>query len=371
MRRERRLTIAAALVLGPAAVVVACGDDDVAPAPVVDAGFDAGLDASIRDDANGEGTDASGDAADAGPACIPSTAPRGRTKLSETGLYSDVARKTVACDVIAFEPEFKLWSDAAEKKRWVRLPPGTRIDTTDPDHWVLPVGAQLFKEFALDGKRLETRLVERIADSGSVFDDYFLGAFLWRDDESDADFVKDGASNVRGTPHDVPTSTQCLTCHISEPGRALGFSALQLSHDGFLERLHAAGFLGVLEPKPLPGAAAERAAVGYLHANCGHCHNENGSAWPDTNMTLRIGYGEAPLTATKMYESTVGVNVQHFFEPGITKRIAPGDPDASCVAFRPSVRGDSKQMPPLATEYVDDAGLASVRAWISSLDASH
>ena len=70
---------------------------------------------------------------DAGVPCVPGGA-TGRTKLSETGLFADIATKTIACDVLPFEPEFKLWSDAAEKKRWVRLPPGTSIDTTDPDH---------------------------------------------------------------------------------------------------------------------------------------------------------------------------------------------------------------------------------------------
>jgi hypothetical protein len=32
---------------------------------------------------------------------------------------------------------------------------------------------------------------------------------------------------------------------------------------------------------------ATTAALGYLHANCGHCHNQNGTSWPDTQMMLR------------------------------------------------------------------------------------
>ena len=38
---------------------------------------------------------------------------------------------------------------------------------------------------------------------------------------------------------------------------------------------------------PLGADAATAAALGYLHANCGHCHNQNGTAWPDTQMVLR------------------------------------------------------------------------------------
>ena len=90
-------------------------------------------------------------------------------------------------------------------------------------------------------------------------------------------------------------------------------------------------------------------------------------------MVLRIGYDEAAeIAETKMWATTVKVPTKSFVHAGITARIQPGDPDASCVAYRPSVRDPGQQvvqMPPIATEYVDDAGVDSVRAWISSIDA--
>ena len=67
--------------------------------------------------------------------------------LSQTGLYADIATKALASDLIDLTPRYPLWSDGAVKRRWLRLPPGTTIDTSDMDHWTLPVGAQLFKEF--------------------------------------------------------------------------------------------------------------------------------------------------------------------------------------------------------------------------------
>jgi hypothetical protein len=296
---------------------------------------------------------------------------RGRERLSETGLFSDIASKTVAEDVLPFEPEFVLWSDGAIKKRWVRLPPGATIDTTDPDRWKLPVGTQLFKEFSRDGKRLETRLVERIGATGNDDADYFLGAFLWRDDESDADFVREGASNVRGTTHDVPSAKLCWSCHIGEPGHALGFSAFQLSHSrpgiNLGELRKRAVVPASLVDRPAAGDATTRAAIGWLHANCGHCHNDNGAAWPDTDMTLRLPYGYDDPRATKLYTSTVGVPVRSFVNAGFAFRIASGDPDASAVAHRLASRERSTAMPPIATEIVDPDGISRVRAWIGSL----
>ena len=65
----------------------------------------------------------------------PAPYPRpGYARLSETGLYADFAAKVIGPEATLFAPTHKLWSDGATKRRWVRLPPGTRIDTSNMDH---------------------------------------------------------------------------------------------------------------------------------------------------------------------------------------------------------------------------------------------
>jgi hypothetical protein len=311
-------------------------------------------------------------AADASPGGDASVVTRGSapyTKLSETGLYRAIASKELAADLEMFQPAFVLWSDGAEKKRWIRLPPGAVIDASDPDRFILPVGTQLFKEFSKDGKRLETRLVERVAATGHDDTDYWAGAFVWRDDESDADFAKDGAHDVRGTAHDVPAAETCWSCHNGEPGHALGFSALQLSHElgGLnLAALRQRGLVPAsVVDRTLPGDPIARAGVGWLHANCGHCHNPHGTSWPDTNMMLRFGYGESSIESSELYKSTAGVATRTF--PSVPLRIDPGNPDTSAIVHRLSTRGSRAQMPPIATEFVDPNGTERVRAWVSAL----
>ena len=88
-----------------------------------------------------------------------------------------------------FEPTYWLWSDGADKRRWFRLPPGTQIDTTGMDHWVFPIGTKLWKEFSLGGVLLETRLIERYGDGP---EDYWMGAFVWNADQTDAVLAPDG-----------------------------------------------------------------------------------------------------------------------------------------------------------------------------------
>src|SRR5687768_13653738 len=48
--------------------------------------------------------------------------------LSQTGLYSNVAALKIDERNRSFSPQYPLWSDGAIKRRWVRLPTGSRIN---------------------------------------------------------------------------------------------------------------------------------------------------------------------------------------------------------------------------------------------------
>ncbi len=289
--------------------------------------------------------------------------------LSSLQLYRDMKTKQLAPDVVPFEPRFKLWSDGAQKERFLVLPAGQSVDSSDMDHWFFPVGTMLFKQFSLGGKRLETRLIERTGENRF---DYWMGSFVWNEDETDAVFTRDGAEDVGGTNHDVPSVTQCGTCHNGEAGRVLGFSAAQLASDppqDGLRQLIDAGRISPAIPAPYspPGDEATSKALGYLHANCGHCHNPNGSARPDTDMVLRLALEESTPESTEIYRSTVGVSLQNFLAAGFEYRVVAGSSTDSAIVYRMGERDGETQMPPLGTELVDDDGIASVRAWIDSL----
>jgi len=304
------------------------------------------------------------------------------TTLSQTGFFANTATRVMDPQAVAFEPTYRLWSDGATKRRWMRLPEGTQIDTTDMDHWVFPVGTKFWKEFSIDGVLLETRLVERY---GLGPDDYWFGAFVWNAEQTEAVFAPDGQDDINGTPHDAPSQEKCGACHRGDVGRVLGFSALQLSRapggpqvGPTLADLTAAGWLTSLPvpatpfadpsvPYTVPGDATAVAALGYLHANCGHCHNPNGTSWPDTQMVLRLSTSDFDVTTSAVYQSIASRPLQYWRGGAITERLAPGLPDASAIVARMSARGTDDQMPPLATEFVDPDGLAAVRAWIASL----
>src|SRR5436853_7062218 len=60
--------------------------------------------------------------------------------LSETGLFANMSTETLSAGVQPYQPQFELWSDGATKRRWVKLPDGARIDSSDQDFWQFPEG---------------------------------------------------------------------------------------------------------------------------------------------------------------------------------------------------------------------------------------
>ncbi|MDX1747324.1 MAG: hypothetical protein R3324_15410, partial [Halobacteriales archaeon] len=280
--------------------------------------------------------------------------------LSETGLYSDVANEVLASDVQRFEPRYVLWSDGAAKDRFVWLPPCETIDNTDQDNWSFPIGTRLWKTFTRDGVRIETRLITRW---GPGREDYHFAAYLWRDDGTDADYVELGVMNAKGTPHDVPAVDQCQACHGRLPEPYLGFGAIMLTHQQpgvSIATLSGEGRLAVPAPAgfEVPGTDEVRRALGYLHANCSNCHNESSYTTPlNSPFSLRVEVGDQTPEDTGTYRTAVGEYVTKFVHPDCITRVLPGDPDASCVFVRMSIRGSSDQMPVTGTEIVHPEGL--------------
>lgn len=275
--------------------------------------------------------------------------------LSDLGLYEDMADKVIAPEAIALRPAYPLWSDGAQKRRWMILPPGSVIDSSDMNHWELPIGTKLFKEFVVDGRRVETRVIERRGDA-----DYRFTPYLWEPDESDAVATPEGATDVLGTTHDIPSKDTCGSCHEGERGRALGVSAVQLS--AMLDELP-------LSQRPEQRFPIQSPALGVLHANCGHCHNDEEGSAKQIQLQLQLSTLDTtvPIADTRPYRSMVGVPLANWSTDTIKVRVVPGDPAASAIYYRMSKRATTEQMPPLATEIVDDEALDTVADWIRSL----
>lgn len=307
-------------------------------------------------------------------------------RLQDTGLYSHWNTRTIAPANLRFSPQYPLWSDGAVKSRWLYMPPGRFIDASNPDVWQFPVGTRLWKEFRF-GRRAETRFIERTR-AGWQF-----ASYVWNDDESEAvlapaDGIRQSVPIANDIRHAIPSQADCRACHMAGPVRVLGVTALQLSPDRDPNAPHAEapqpgdvdlpalvarrlvrGLPGTLLSSPPRVTAATptaRAAIGYLHANCGGCHTDAGELSSLAfALTYRLGEPEDRRPAVLL--TAVG-QPSRFKVPNaedIIERVCAGRPEKSVVLARMASRNPLLQMPPLGSRVVDADAVALVRRWIA------
>jgi hypothetical protein len=285
----------------------------------------------------------------AGGASAPAQ-PRLPGELRATGLYEADGR-TIRAGVTEFEPLYPLWSDGASKRRWIALPAGRAIDTTHPDAWEFPPGTRLWKEFR-HGNALETRYIERLPDGT-----WRYATYVWNEEGTQAKLAPEegiAALAARGAPggrYAIPSRLDCLACHEGANVPVLGYSAVQLT------------------PGLIAGATpTERAALGYLHGNCGHCHNA--VALPALDLALAQESADPRASAQRTRASLLGR--QSRFRPqgaAAPRRVVPGHAESSLLVWRMKSRDPLTRMPPLGVETADNRGLALIERWID-LDLS-
>jgi hypothetical protein len=347
--------------------------------PSVDAGRadSAVRDAGSRRDAGAlDAGSFDGGPLDAGPRDAGSLDAGPRPCVGPPGLYADEDCTILAEGVRAYRPRYQLWSDGDAKERFVFLPPGTQIDTSNPDRWGFPVGTRLYKTFARDGVRFETRLLEKVRPERG-YESWRMVSFAWGADQRSVTEVGPfGALDVLGTQHDIPTRAQCIDCHsVAQDDAIDGFSAIQLNHDegGLnLAALQAEGWLSepiALDQAVIPGNDAERAALGHLHANCGNCH---GGPTPEHGLDLWVPIGVTEVSATPTWRTAVctcsvwtGTTAEGEV---VNLRVLPGDPLRSVAIHRMISRVPTEAMPPFGSEQMDEEGIRILSEWISTLD---
>ncbi|WP_437525436.1 hypothetical protein WME79_38405 [Sorangium sp. So ce726] len=310
-------------------------------------------------------------------------------ELRCTGLYGDWERRSLACGVMEYAPAYSLWADGAEKRRYAWIPPGEKVDVTDPDDFRYPVGTQFWKEFLITdggGRKLgETRLMRRVA-AGWMYTTY-----VWDADATTAVQTNDGVTKLLGTEHTVPSREECKECHSGRRDFILGWDALMLGEGatGLTRRdLVERGLVtwkdkdaGAPDPLELsiPGDAVEKAALGYLHANCGvSCHNDSPRALAqESGFFTRLDHGalgsvlETPVWVTGL-ERAPSPNAPLSVLPpppggGSYVDLRPLDTERSLMLVRMRRRNEDAAMPRQGTTQVDAEGVALIERWVQQM----
>ena len=301
-------------------------------------------------------------------------------KLSAYGLFADLPARTPAPRVVAYTLNTPLFSDYAEKQRYLYLPAGTQA-TYDPDKVLdLPVGAALVKTFGYQQngafKPLETRLLLHRAAGWVAL------PYVWDADGRDATLKRAGtripvtfddpSGKTQTISYAVPNQNQCKDCHaLAGAITPIGPKARNLNDGVQLQRLVAGGMLDRL-PADAPRLARwddakaplNDRATAYLETNCAHCHNAAGAAsnsglffdWHQPDATAR-GIGKHPVAAGR------GSGGRLF-------DIDPGKPDDSILLFRMTSTEPGIAMPELGRSLPHAEALAMLRDWIAGMPAT-
>ena len=272
-----------------------------------------------------------------------------------------------------------LFSDYAEKQRFIYLPANSRI-TVEPNGYVrFPVGAALIKSFGYpdaNGKLsvIETRLLLHRSEGWVAL------PYVWRADGKDAE-LKIGGSRIAATirhgtqkavpvSYAVPNKNQCKQCHNSnnriEPIGPV-WPNMIFANMADKKRLAATAsmpknglYAEAVWNDPKSGSVENR-ALAYLRINCGHCHRPTGSA---SNSGLffddliggetALGIGKRPVAAGR------GSGNFDFV-------IDPGHPERSILLYRLNSTDPGISMPELGRSTVHAEGVALLEQWIREM----
>ncbi len=294
--------------------------------------------------------------------------------LSEFGFFADAGGRVPTDGLIEYALNTPLYSDGADKLRYVYVPDGLSVVSDGDGLLQFPVGSAIVKTFAFgtsaDQRFIETRVLLHRADGWVAL------PYRWNEDQTQATLALAGARLPITRPdgvevnYRIPNKNECKTCH-SKDGEVIpiGPKVRNLSPQ-FLVALRERGALATIpaadRAMPVWGDRAGNPdtaslARGYLDVNCAHCHQPGGMA-SNSGLDLRweqddphaIGILKPPVAAGR------GAG-------GHRVSIAPGDPDASIMVHRMSSTEPGIAMPELSRSTNDEEGIAIVRKWIAGM----
>jgi uncharacterized repeat protein (TIGR03806 family) len=294
-------------------------------------------------------------------------------KLSDFEFFARPVRQSPNRRVHPYALKTPLWSDGAEKLRFIYLPEGTQLAADGEGLLRFPVGAAIIKTFAFgtgaDRRLIETRVLLHRAEGWVAL------PYRWNPEQTEATLALTGGRIDLVTPageaisYAIPNKNQCKTCH-SKDGEVIpiGPKARNLSAE-WLDGMAKAGLLDRVPEGAgqLPdwrthaSGPAEPLARAYLDVNCAHCHQPGGGA-SNSGLDLRWEQADAHAIGIMKRQVSAGRGAGgHDFS------VLPGQPDSSILLYRMDSAEPGIAMPELGKSSVDKDGVAVVRRWISEM----
>lgn len=312
--------------------------------------------------------------------------------LAATGIFSNWQTLTPNAGVTFYDINVPFWSDGADKKRWIAVPPRETVGVDPHGTFLYPPGTVLAKHFDLPTdlrnpakkRPLETRVLV-CDDRGGVYG----AAYRWSLDGSHARLVTfNETETISVTQADgsqlaqtwtYPGRFECALCHNDASGQVLGFNLRQLDREvvdandhkeNQIARLIRMGVLAETASKVPPAtigrlarlddvsASVEHRVRSYIDVNCSSCHNPN-TRFAAFDARLVRDPGELGIVdGASYYHKEMSYRV---------RIVQPGDLSMSMLHHRMVSNDPCLRMPPLGTAVVDRAAADLVATWIKAM----
>ena len=319
-------------------------------------------------------------------------------KLSEWNFFKGkLADLNPEKDVHPYELRTPLFSDYAQKARYVRLPDGAKAKYHPTEVFDFPIGTIIIKNFYYSndfrkpekGRRiLETRLLIHEPNGWESI------SYIWNDDQKEAllDLAGDSKQvswiDEKGKKHSldyqIPNKNQCKGCHsFNNKIKPIGPTARQLNGDyqynnekenqlaywqknKMIENLPE-------NSKEIPQIAiwndaanfsVDSRARAWLDINCAHCHRAEG---PASTSGLLLSIYEQNSTALGIFKTPVAAGRG---SGGFSFDIEPGKPEKSILVHRMESLDPGVMMPEIARKLVHKEALQLIKEWIRTMEKS-
>jgi len=313
-----------------------------------------------------------------------------KSKLSEYNFFKGKLSDLQPVEgLVEYNVNTPLFSNYAEKLRFIKLPENGLIDFNDSSTFNLPQGTILIKNFYYpvdfrkpNGPRhiIETRLLVHQPSGWEAW------PYIWNEEQSDADYDPageirtvayiDGNGKKKSVPYAIPNRNQCKGCHVSgEKMLPIGITARQLngkiSVEGkSIDQLQSWQDRGMFSVHILPKTIVtlpvwtdrtqpiDQRARAYLDANCAHCHSRKG---PASTSGLFLDYFETDPVHLGVNKTPVAAGRG---SGNLTFDIVPGKPEQSILLYRMKTNDPAVAMPELGREQVHEEGVQLIEEWI-------
>jgi uncharacterized repeat protein (TIGR03806 family) len=313
--------------------------------------------------------------------------------LSEYNFFTgELKQLSPAAGIVPYDLNTPLFSNYAEKLRFIKLPANTKAVYNDSTIFQMPAGTVIIKNFyypndfrdETKGRRIiETRLLVNKEDGWATYQ------YIWNKEQTEAVFEPigdvttveyiDAAGKKITSNYVIPNQSQCMGCHKQNNAlQPIGIAARHLNGDyhyttGTENQLQYWKKNGMIDqlPTAIPANAVwnneqsgttEQRARAYLDINCGHCHNSQG---PASSSGLYLDIHEPDATKLGIRKTPVAAGRG---SGNLLFDIQPGHPDKSILIYRMKTTDPGFAMPEIGREQIHKEGVALISKWIREMN---